>query len=257
MVHPLPEQFHAPARAVEQRRRRIERDHRQREHQALAVLAGSSPGTVFASSRTAPAVASSRPGRWLYPLKRSPWYMVGAQYESRVEWAAALLHRRDMRPESIATRINRCASQKGDFMPAFSTVLIDRDLRHPAHRAPGAQPPGEAQCHRRHHTRRHRHAVEWAQAEDEVHVIVVEGAGASVLRAATTLRARRRRAAGPIIRAGRRRRRGTRCFDYAAHEAQHRGLHVALALPPSRPSPRCMAHAVAGGSDIALCCDLR
>ena len=62
-------------------------------------------------------------------------------------------------------------------MPAFETVLIDKDPQHPRIarlvlnrpdklNAIGETTPGEI-----------RRAVEWAEADDEVHVIVVEGAG--------------------------------------------------------------------------------
>jgi len=142
-------------------------------------------------------------------------------------------------------------------MPAFKTVLIDKDPQHPRIarlvlnrpeklNAIGDTTPSEI-----------RQAVEWAEADDEVHVIVVEGAGRAFC-AGYDL--------GDYAEGHGREGEGDHpcrqektpwdpMLDYAAMK---RNTDDFMALWRCRKPTIAKVHgyAVAGGSDIALCCDL-
>jgi enoyl-CoA hydratase len=142
-------------------------------------------------------------------------------------------------------------------MPVFDTVLIDKDPQHPRIarlvlnrpeklNAIGETTPSEI-----------RRAVEWAEADDEVHVIVVEGAGRAFC-AGYDL--------GDYAEGQGREGQGDHpcrqektpwdpMLDYAAMKGN---TDEFMALWRSRKPTIAKVHgyAVAGGSDIALCCDL-
>ena len=62
-------------------------------------------------------------------------------------------------------------------MPDFRTVVIDQDPQHPRIARLVLNRPEKLNAIAETTPTDIRHAVEWAQAEDAVHVIVVEGAG--------------------------------------------------------------------------------
>ena len=120
------------------------------------------------------------------------------------------------------------------------------------HRNHHPRPARPAQRHRRCDARRDRRRRRRAEDDDGVHVIVVTGAGQSVLCGVRPQGVRR----------GRRHQPGVQempwdpTVDMRWMGQNTQRLHESVALPTSRPSPRCAAIAVAGGSDIALVCDL-
>lgn len=145
-------------------------------------------------------------------------------------------------------------------MPTFNTVLVDKDpllpriarlvLNRPEKlNAIGNTTPADI-----------RHAVEWAQAEDEVHVIVVEGAGRAFC-AGYDLG----EYAEGHAQDGRDGQADHPCrqektpwdpmLDYAAMKANTEDF-MSLWRCTKPTIAKVHGYAVAGGSDIALCCDL-
>ncbi|KAB2874029.1 MAG: crotonase/enoyl-CoA hydratase family protein [Burkholderiaceae bacterium] len=137
-------------------------------------------------------------------------------------------------------------------MPAFDTLRIDKDPERPRIarlllnrperlNAIGEQTPGEIRA-----------AVEWANADDEVHVIVVEGAGKGFC-------------GGYDLQAYAQSHIDHPCqqesmpwdpmLDYAAMK-RNTDDFMALWRSAKPTIAKVHGHAVAGGSDIALCCDL-
>ncbi len=141
-------------------------------------------------------------------------------------------------------------------MPTFSTLGIERDARNPRIarlrlnrperlNAIDSQMPGEI-----------RRAVEWAEADEQVHVIVVEGEGRAfcagydlVGLAEETPREGRghplQQEAQPW----------DSMVDYAVMK-KHTEDFMALWRSRKPTIAKVHGYAVAGGSDIALCCDL-
>jgi enoyl-CoA hydratase/carnithine racemase len=113
-------------------------------------------------------------------------------------------------------------------MPDFSTLRINQDERNPRVARLLLNRPERLNAINDATPREIRAAVEWANAEPEVHVIVVEGAGKGLLRR-LRLDAFRRRPARPSVPAG------TAPVGphgrLRLHEAQHGGLHELVAQP--------------------------
>ncbi|MEJ8809516.1 crotonase/enoyl-CoA hydratase family protein [Variovorax ureilyticus] len=142
-------------------------------------------------------------------------------------------------------------------MPVFNTVVIDKDPAHPRIarlllnrpeklNAIGETTPSDI-----------RQAVAWAQAEDEVHVIVVEGAG----RAFCAGYDLGDYAEGHVDRAGgdhpcrQEKTPWDPMLDYAAMKGNTEDF-MSLWRCTKPTIAKVHGYAVAGGSDIALCCDL-
>ena len=62
-------------------------------------------------------------------------------------------------------------------MPTFSTLRIDKDAAHPRIARLLLNRPERLNAINEEMPREIRAAIDWAAAEDEVHVIIVEGAG--------------------------------------------------------------------------------
>lgn len=137
-------------------------------------------------------------------------------------------------------------------MPTYSTLQIDKDATHPRVarlllnrperlNAINEAMPGEIRA-----------AVEWANAEEEVHVIVVEGAGKGFCGGYDLAYfgqgeidhpcQQERTPWDPMV-------------DYAFMKRNTEDF-MALWRSPKPTIAKVHGHAVAGGSDIALCCDL-
>ena len=142
-------------------------------------------------------------------------------------------------------------------MPRFDTVRIDQDPQHPRVarllldrpeklNAIGNTTPADV-----------RHAVEWAQAEDEVHVIVVEGAGRAFCAGYDLGEyAEGRDLEGqPDHPCRQEKKPWDPMIDYAAMKANTEDF-MSLWRCTKPTIAKVHGYAVAGGSDIALCCDL-
>jgi enoyl-CoA hydratase len=142
-------------------------------------------------------------------------------------------------------------------MPVFSSLRIDHDagerriarlrLSRPERlNAIDTEMPGEIRA-----------AVEWAEADDEVHVIVVEGEGRGFC-AGYDLRvlAEESPRSGPLDNPLQQERQPwDPMLDYAVMK-RHTEDFMALWRSKKPTIAKVHGHAVAGGSDIALCCDL-
>lgn len=137
-------------------------------------------------------------------------------------------------------------------MPSFSTLQIEPDAQHPriarlllnrpdCYNAINDQTPGELRA-----------AVEWANANDDIHVIVVEGAGKGFCGGYDLSQfgqgeldhpcQQERTPWDPMV-------------DYAYMKRNTEDF-MALWRSPKPTIAKVHGAAVAGGSDIALCCDL-
>ncbi|WP_296801394.1 crotonase/enoyl-CoA hydratase family protein [Variovorax sp.] len=142
-------------------------------------------------------------------------------------------------------------------MPDFRTVVIDQDPQHPRIARLVLNRPEKLDAIAETTPTDIRHAVEWAQAEDEVHVIVVEGAGRAFC-AGYDL--------GDYAEGHGREGQGEHpcrqektpwdpMLDYAAMK-RNTDDFMALWRCTKPTIAKVHGYAVAGGSDIALCCDL-
>lgn len=137
-------------------------------------------------------------------------------------------------------------------MPAFTTLRIDKDADNPRIARLLLNRPERYNAIDDQTPRELRAAVEWANADDEVHVILVEGAGKGFC-------------GGYDLTVF-----GEGDIDHPCQQEQHpwdplvdyatmkRNTEDFMTLWKS-PKPtiaKVHGHAVAGGSDIALCCDL-
>jgi enoyl-CoA hydratase len=137
-------------------------------------------------------------------------------------------------------------------MPSFTTLRIDKDASNPRVARLVLNRPERLNAIGEDTPRELRAAVEWANADDEVHVIVVEGAGKGFCGGYDLSHF----GAGQI--------------DHPCQQEQHpwdpmvdyatmkRNTEDFMALwrSPKPTLAKVHGHAVAGGSDIALCCDL-
>ena len=137
-------------------------------------------------------------------------------------------------------------------MPNYSTLRIEQDPEHPRIARLLLDRPERLNAINEDMPREIRAAVEWANAQDEVHVIIVEGAGKgfcggydlSVFGEGDVDHPcqQERDPWDPMV-------------DYAYMKRNTEDF-MALWRSPKPTIAKVHGHAVAGGSDIALCCDL-
>ncbi len=137
-------------------------------------------------------------------------------------------------------------------MPDFSTLSITKDAQNPRVARLLLNRPQRLNAITDDTPREIRAAVDWANAEDEVHVIVVEGAGKGFcggydldLFAASQVEhpcQQERHPWDPLV-------------DYAVMKRNTEDF-MSLWRSPKPTIAKVHGYAAAGGSDIALCCDL-
>ena len=137
-------------------------------------------------------------------------------------------------------------------MPDFSTLRIDHDAANPRIARLLLNRPERLNAINNDTPREIRAAVEWANADDTVHVIVVEGAGKGFCGGYDLTQfgqgeidhpcQQERTPWDPMV-------------DYAYMKRNTEDF-MALWRSPKPTIAKVHGHAVAGGSDIALCCDL-
>jgi enoyl-CoA hydratase len=137
-------------------------------------------------------------------------------------------------------------------MPRYSTLQIEQDSVNPRVARLLLNRPERLNAINEEMPREIRAAVEWANAQDEVHVIVVEGAGKGFCGGYDLSQfgegqidhpcQQERMPWDPMV-------------DYAIMKRNTEDF-MALWRSPKPTIAKVHGHAVAGGSDIALCCDL-
>ena len=137
-------------------------------------------------------------------------------------------------------------------MPRYSTLQIEQDSVNPRVARLLLNRPERLNAINEDMPREIRTAVEWANAQDEVHVIVVEGAGKGFCGGYDLSQfgegqidhpcQQERMPWDPMV-------------DYACMKRNTEDF-MALWRSPKPTIAKVHGHAVAGGSDIALCCDL-
>ena len=137
-------------------------------------------------------------------------------------------------------------------MPRYSTLQIEQDSVNPRVARLLLNRPERLNAINEDMPREIRAAVEWANAQDEVHVIVVEGAGKGFCGGYDLSQfgegqidhpcQQERMPWDPMV-------------DYAIMKRNTEDF-MALWRSPKPTIAKVHGHAVAGGSDIALCCDL-
>jgi len=137
-------------------------------------------------------------------------------------------------------------------MPAFSTLRIDKDATNPRVARLLLDRPERLNAIGEDTPRELRAAVEWANADDEVHVIVVEGAGKGFCGGYDLAYFGEGRIDHPCQQE---RHPWDPMVDYAYMKRNTEDF-MALWRSPKPTIAKVHGHAVAGGSDIALCCDL-
>jgi len=142
-------------------------------------------------------------------------------------------------------------------MPRFETVRIAQDPQHPRVARLVLDRPEKLNAIAHSTPADIRHAVEWAQAEDEVHVIVVEGAGRAFCAGYDLGEyAEGRDLEGqPDHPCRQEKKPWDPMLDYAAMKANTEDF-MSLWRCTKPTIAKVHGYAVAGGSDIALCCDL-
>jgi enoyl-CoA hydratase len=137
-------------------------------------------------------------------------------------------------------------------MPSYSTLRIEQDLDHPRIARLVLDRPGRLNAINEEMPREIRAAVEWANAEDEVHVIIVEGAGKGFCGGYDLSVFGQGEADHPCQQE---RNPWDPMVDYGYMKRNTEDF-MALWRSPKPTIAKVHGHAVAGGSDIALCCDL-
>jgi enoyl-CoA hydratase len=137
-------------------------------------------------------------------------------------------------------------------MPSYSTLRIEKDAGQPRVARLLLNRPERLNAINEDMPREIRAAVDWANAEDEVHVIVVEGAGKGFCGGYDLAQfgqgeidhpcQQERTPWDPMV-------------DYA-YMKRNTDDFMSLWRSPKPTIAKVHGHAVAGGSDIALCCDL-
>jgi enoyl-CoA hydratase len=137
-------------------------------------------------------------------------------------------------------------------MPGYSTLQIEKDATQPRVARLLLNRPERLNAINEDMPREIRAAVDWANADDEVHVIVVEGAGKGFCGGYDLGHfgqgeidhpcQQERSPWDPMV-------------DYA-YMKRNTDDFMALWRSPKPTIAKVHGHAVAGGSDIALCCDL-
>lgn len=137
-------------------------------------------------------------------------------------------------------------------MPSYSTLRIDKDATNPRIARLLLNRPERLNAINDDTPREIRAAVEWANADDEVHVIVVEGAGKGFCGGYDLTLFGEGNVDHPCQQ---------ECspwdpmVDYAFMKRNTEDF-MTLWKSPKPTLAKVHGHAVAGGSDIALCCDL-
>jgi enoyl-CoA hydratase len=137
-------------------------------------------------------------------------------------------------------------------MPAFTTLRVDKDAQDPRVARLVLDRPERLNAIGEDTPRELRAAVEWANADDEVHVIVVEGAGKGFCGGYDLTVFAEGRIDHPCQQEGHP---WDPMVDYATMKRNTEDF-MALWRSPKPTIAKVHGHAVAGGSDIALCCDL-
>jgi enoyl-CoA hydratase len=137
-------------------------------------------------------------------------------------------------------------------MPSYSTLQIEKDAAQPRIARLLLNRPARLNAINEEMPREIRAAVDWANADDEVHVIVVEGAGKGFCGGYDLAQfgegeidhpcQQERAPWDPMV-------------DYAYMKRNTEDF-MSLWRSPKPTIAKVHGHAVAGGSDIALCCDL-
>lgn len=137
-------------------------------------------------------------------------------------------------------------------MPSFETLRIDQDPAHPRVARLLLNRPECLNAINEQTPRELRAAVEWANAQDEVHVIVVEGAGKGFCGGYDLAHF----GAGDIDHPCQQERQPWDPLDDYAFMKRNTEDFMSLWRSPKPTIAKVHGAAVAGGSDIALCCDL-
>jgi enoyl-CoA hydratase len=137
-------------------------------------------------------------------------------------------------------------------MPAFSTLRIAADPRHPRIARLTLDRPGHYNAINDDTPREIRAAVEWANAEPDIHVIVVEGAGKGFCGGYDLSQF----GEGEIDHPCQQERHPWDPMDDYAVMKRHTEDFMSLWRSAKPTIAQVHGAAVAGGSDIALCCDL-
>jgi len=137
-------------------------------------------------------------------------------------------------------------------MPRYSTLQIDKDPQQPRVARLLLDRPERLNAINEEMPREIRAAVEWANADDEVHVIVVEGAGKGFCGGYDLALFGQGEVDHPCQQE---RSPWDPMVDYAYMKRNTEDF-MSLWRSPKPTIAKVHGHAVAGGSDIALCCDL-
>lgn len=137
-------------------------------------------------------------------------------------------------------------------MPTFSTLRIDPDPANARVARLVLDRPGRLNAITEATPRELRAAVEWANAEPEIHVIVVEGAGKGFCGGYDL----EFYGQGEIDHPCQQERHPWDPLDDYAFMRRNTDDFMSLWRSPKPTIAKVHGHAVAGGSDIALCCDL-
>ena len=137
-------------------------------------------------------------------------------------------------------------------MPTFNTLRIDQDATHPRVARLLLNRPERLNAINNDTPREIRAAVDWANATAEVHVIVVEGAGKGFCGGYDLSKF----AEGEIEHPCRQERHPWDPMDDYAYMKRNTEDFMSLWKSPKPTIAKVHGYAVAGGSDIALCCDL-
>jgi len=137
-------------------------------------------------------------------------------------------------------------------MPNFSTLQIEQDARSPRVARLLLNRPERLNAINEQTPREIRDAVEWAQANDEVHVIVVEGAGSGFCGGYDLVASAEQLIEHPCQQE---KDPWDPMLDYA-HMKGYTEDFMSLWRCSKPTIAKVHGYAVAGGSDIALCCDL-
>lgn len=137
-------------------------------------------------------------------------------------------------------------------MPTFTTLRIDADAAHPRVARLLLNRPEKLNAINDETPREIRAAVEWANATPDIHVIVVEGAGKGFCGGYDLSQFGQ----GEIDHPCQQERHPWDPMDDYAFMKRNTEDFMALWKSPKPTIAKVHGHAVAGGSDIALCCDL-
>jgi enoyl-CoA hydratase len=137
-------------------------------------------------------------------------------------------------------------------MPDFHTLLARKDAAHPRIARLTLNRPERLNAIGQHMPREIREAVRWAEDDDEVHVIVLDGAGRSFCAGYDLIDFGSGRTEHPC-------QQEATPYDAMTDYAAMKGYtddFMSLWRCRKPTIAKVHGHAVAGGSDIALCCDL-